>query len=133
MRRLGTCLLALLVSATSCAGERPTFDDSVAREVDPVEREETTTAIAAERPIVRLAVADGWSLDPADADPASLTNRVVADLLYEGLTSLDDLGLPQAAHAERWFTSDDRLTWTFVLSNALVDGAGEPFSARDAK
>jgi hypothetical protein len=133
MRRVVVSLFVFLVFAASCAGERPTFDDSAAREVDLVDVVETTTTVAADRPVVRLAVADGWSLDPADAGPASLANRVVADLLYEGLTSLDDLGLPQAAHAERWFTSEDRLTWTFLLSGTLVDGAGETFSARDAK
>ena len=80
-----------------------------------------------------MAVVGEWSGDPADVGPASLTNRALADFLFEGLSRLDALGRPEAALAERWFVSDDRLTWTFVLPDGLTDGLGEPLTARDVK
>lgn len=131
MRRACLAFLAFLLLTSACAGDRPTLDEGAAREVDAVD---TTTTAGADTPLaVRLAVADGWSLDPADAGAASITNRVVADLLYEGLTAIGADGRPEPALAERWFVSDDRTTWTFVLSDTLVDAAGEPITSRDVK
>ncbi|MEZ5244106.1 MAG: ABC transporter substrate-binding protein [Acidimicrobiales bacterium] len=135
MRRVCLAFLAVLLLTTACSGERPTLDDSAAREVEPLDSGTPApgSAAVAEAVTVRLAVPDGWSLDPADAGAASLTNRVVADLLYEGLTTTTDDGLPGPGLAERWFVSDDRLTWTFVLPASLTDGAGETITARHVK
>jgi len=135
MRRACFAFLAFLLLTTACAAERPTLADGAAREVEPVESDvaNETGEIADDRPVLQLAVTDGWSLDPADAGPASLTNRVIADLLYEGLTTVDASGEPLPALAERWFVSDDRLTWTFVLPETLTDGQGEAITARDVK
>jgi hypothetical protein len=135
MRRVLLAFLAFLLLTSACAGGPPALDDSAAREVDRIDTTDPASAetIAAEPVSLRLAVPADTSLDPADAGAASLTNRVVSDLLYEGLTSLDDDSRPQPALADRWFVSDDRLLWTFVLSAGLVDGAGEPITARDVK
>ncbi|MDW3218222.1 MAG: ABC transporter substrate-binding protein [Acidimicrobiales bacterium] len=120
MRRAWLSLLAILLFAAACAGERPSFEDGAAREVPS----DADGEVAAADPIrVRLAVPDGWSLDPAEASPASVTNRVLADLLYEGLPIL----------ADNWFVSDDRTVWTFVLPAGLVDGEGVVVTARDVK
>lgn len=121
MRRTWLSFFAIVLVAGACAGERPSFDDGAAREVpaDPAPGDGTDV-----EPIrVRLAVPDGWSMDPAAASPASVTNRVIADLLYEGLPIL----------ADNWFVSADRTVWTFVLPADLVDGDGTPISARDVK
>jgi hypothetical protein len=134
MRRVCLAFLAFLLLTTACAGARPTLEERAAREVEPIDSNEAAeTAEADEALTLRLAVPEGWSLDPADAGAASITNRVVADLLYEGLTSIDAEGRPQPALAERWFVSDDRLNWTFVLTDTLTDGNGETITARHVK
>ena len=137
MRRTAALSLAFLILSTACSGDRPTFEESAAREVDPVEADDGiaagTEAGVVETLTLRLAVQSDWTGDPAEAGPASLTTRVLSDLLFEGLIRLDSSGQPEAGLAERWFVSDDRLIWTFVLPAELVDGAGEPVAARDIK
>lgn len=134
MRRVVLAAVSVALVAASCAGDRPTFADSVAREVDGGAASTTTLANHdAERRVFRMAVVGEWGGDPADAGPASVTNRALADFLFDGLTELGPTGTPQPALAERWFVSEDRLTWTFVLPEGLVDGSGAPLTARDVK
>ena len=138
MRRLALILLVFSTFAAACGADRPTFEDSAAREVDPDAGDVASSVEAdggaeAEARPLRLAIPGGLSLDPAEAGPASLSARVVSGLLYEGLTRLNDEGGVEAGLAERWFISDDRLTWTFVLPQALTDGTGVPLTARDVK
>jgi len=129
-----------LLSA-SCGASRPVLDDGsgVAREVIPVvdETSDQTADVSGslgqqpERITVRLAVPIGWSDNPADAGPASISHRVIADLLYEGLTTLDSSGAPAPGLAVRWDTSVDRLVWTFVLPAGLTDGEGQRVTSAD--
>ena len=113
-------LLVLAVAASACAGERPSLDESsAAREVDPtvdLEAEPDTDPAmsspeeAPEPVTLRLGVGADWSGDPADAGPASLVSRVLADLLHEGLTAFGSDGQVTPGLAERWFVTEDRLT-----------------------
>lgn len=82
---------------------------------------------------LRLAIGTNWSGDPADAGPASVGARLIAGLLHEGLTAIAADGTPKPGLAERWFVSDDRLEWTFVLPEGLADGLGEALTAGDVK
>lgn len=133
MRRVWLSVLAFVAFATACGGgDRPSFDESAAREVDEAETSDSGDP-AGERVTLRIAVPTGWSMDPADAGPASVTNRIVADLLYEGLVSIDTSGEIQPGLADRWFVDEARTTWTFVLGAAVVDGGGEFITARDVK
>lgn len=134
MRRVCFALLACLLWATGCSGD-PTPDEGAAREVEPLEASPSgDDATADDGPLtLRLAVPAEWSLDPADAGAASITNRVLADLLYEGLSRLDADGQPVPALVERWFVSDDRLTWTFVLPETTAFNDGAALTARDVK
>jgi len=136
MRRVCLAFLVILLLTTACAGERPSLEDSAAREVDAIaaaSESSSTTAPVDGRPSLRLAVPEGWSLDPADAGPASLTNRVLAGLLYEGITAIGPDGGAEPGLADRWFVSDDRLTWTFVFPEGLADADDEPITARNVK
>jgi hypothetical protein len=128
MRRLGLVIVAVILSS-ACGADRPNLvDHGLERQVgDPSPAASDTVA----RPLLRLAV-DGWTGDPADAGPADLGRRVVADLLYEGLTYMDSGGVAQPALADRWSVSVDRLTWVFTMSPDAVDGAGNPITARTA-
>ncbi len=133
MRRLVLAVLSLALVAASCADDRPPFDDGASREVDGEPGTTTTSVVPDEPSVFRMGVPGEWSGDPADADPASVTNRALADLLFEGLTRLGPAGLPEPALAERWFVTEDRLTWTFVLPEDLVDGGGVAVTARNVK
>lgn len=130
-RAVGTLLVVFAFVVSACSGSRPTLEeaDGVAREVDGDAADVVTDA--GEPVTLRLAVGVEWSGDPADAGPASVVTRVLADLLHEGLTRLDDDRRPVPALAERWVVSDDRLTWTFILRDGLVDGDGAAVTARD--
>ncbi len=133
--------IALSLLATACAGARPTLEEEgAARQVDTLPEPGATDALGDESPEeleardpieLRLGVGTGWSGDPADADPASLITRVLADLLHEGLTALTRDGSIGPGLAERWFVTEDRLTWTFVFAEGLTDGEGEALTARD--
>jgi len=70
-------------------------------------------------------------MDPADAGPASISNRVMADLLFEGLTRLGSSGGIAPGLAVRWEASANRLEWTFVLPAGLKDGQGTSITAAD--
>ena len=132
-------VLALLT--TACAGSRPTLEeDGASRQVDEVDTLESATdgseeAIESQEPVasvvLRLGISTEWSGNPAEAGPASLITRVLADLLHEGITSINRDGSTGLGLAERWFVTEDRLTWTFVFPEGLVDGDGEPLVARD--
>ena len=128
MRRIGLVLMTGVL-ASACGVDRPNL-------VDPgLERQVADTSATASEPatgsVLRLAV-DGWTGDPADAGPADLGRRVVADLLYEGLTQLDSEGVAQPALAEAWTVSADRLTWVFTMPEGAVDSAGDIVTARTA-
>ena len=132
--RLVALWLALALAAGACAGDRPTLEEpGASREVE--EAATSTTLLAAEGAgsTIRLAVGEGWSADPRDAGPSAATDRVIAGLLYEGLTRIDRSGTVQPALAERWFISDDRTVWTFVLPDGLTDNHGLALTARDVK
>ena len=97
MRRVGLVLMTGLL-ASACGADRPNLvDPGLERQVAAPS---TTTSEPATGALLRLAV-DGWTGDPADAGPADLGRRVVADLLYEGLTQLDSDGVAQPAPREQ--------------------------------
>ncbi|MEM8708562.1 MAG: ABC transporter substrate-binding protein [Actinomycetota bacterium] len=133
--RLIAAVAAFGLLAGACAGERPTVEESGALREVTVEQETPTTARPAETEVrlIRLAVGAAWVGDPADAGPTSVANRVLAGLLHEGLTAVDANGEIVPALAERWFVSDDRLQWTFVLPEGLTDNIDVPLTARDVK
>ncbi len=134
--------LALAVVASACGAERPALESGsgLPRVVVPGASDGSVSdgpsvsgsvGQQSERVTVRLAVPVGWSFDPADAGPASISNRVMADLLFEGLTSRDGSGGVAPGLAQRMDTSPDRLEWTFVLPAGLKDGEGRSIKAAD--
>jgi len=77
----------------------------------------------------------GNAAEPADLDPhlaSTLTDQVIINSLFEGLTVLDEAtsrALPAAA--ESWESSADGLTWTFHLRPDLHWSNGDPLTAAD--
>jgi oligopeptide transport system substrate-binding protein len=77
----------------------------------------------------------GNGAEPADLDPhlaTILTDQVIINALFEGLTVLDEAtASPLPAAAAAWSASADRLTWTFQLRPNLVWSNGDPLTAAD--
>ena len=75
------------------------------------------------------------SLDPVDVSPSSPSTAIVADLLYDGLTSLrpGDDGEAQPAVASSWTTNDGGVTWRFTLRTDAVFADGRPVTAADVE
>ena len=84
--------------------------------------------------VLRLGVAGITSLDPAVQNPASPSQMIVADLLYDGLTRFDPtIGDVVGAVARGWTVSDGGLTWTFDLDPEARFSDGRPITATDVK
>lgn len=77
----------------------------------------------------------GNAAEPGDLDPhlaSILTDQIIINTLFEGLTVLDEQTTqPEPAAAESWTVSDDGLIWTFRLRPNLQWSNGEPLVAAD--
>jgi len=77
----------------------------------------------------------GNAAEPADLDPhlaTTLSDQVIINSLFEGLTVLDEASMrPLPAAAESWEGSPDGLTWTFRLRPDLRWSNGDPLTAAD--
>lgn len=72
------------------------------------------------------------SLDPARA--STVSERVLADQLYDGLTTWDPVsGEAQPAVAARWQSTNGNRTWTFHLRPDAKAANGETITASDVK
>ena len=130
MRAAAPAIALVLVAGACGTGRADLVDPGVPREVEQTTTT-TTTLTVPDQAVVRLAV-DEWTGDPADAGPADLGGRVIADLLFEGLTRIDSTGTVGPAIAGSWSVTADRLTWIFAITPDVVDSAGEPVTARAA-
>ncbi|NLF35143.1 MAG: ABC transporter substrate-binding protein [Clostridiales bacterium] len=59
------------------------------------------------------------------------TNLTLAALLWEGLFALDPAFRPQGLLCQRYETSEDGLTWTFVLRPGVTFSDGSPLTAEE--
>jgi len=77
----------------------------------------------------------GNAAEPADLDPhlsSTLTDQIIINSLFEGLTVLDEATMqPLPAAADSWEVSPDGLTWTFHLRHDLHWSNGDPLNAAD--
>ena len=77
----------------------------------------------------------GNAAEPGDLDPhlaAILTDQIIVNTLFEGLTLLDERSTrPLPAVAESWTTSPDGLVWTFRLRDGLQWSNGDGIVADD--
>lgn len=85
---------------------------------------------AQERPLRYLAGPAG-TLDPAYIGDASDVQLLLQ--LYAGLTRLDETGEAYPSLAAGWSVSDDGLTYTFELRDALAFSDGTPLTASDVR
>ncbi|PID96872.1 MAG: peptide ABC transporter substrate-binding protein [Actinomycetales bacterium] len=81
--------------------------------------------------IVLGLVAEPASLDFTQDDGAAIP-QLLLNNVYEGLVKLDQDGDIVPALATTWSVSDDRLTYTFELTDQATFSNGESFTAADA-
>ena len=77
-------------------------------------------------------VAEPASLDFTSTDGAAIP-QLLLDNVYETLVKVDSKGEFQPALATSWKISDDRLTYTFTLTDKAKFTNGKAFTAEDAK
>lgn len=102
--RVGVAVAAALVAGacTGGGGDDPTVGERAAP---------TTTEAPREGGTLRVGIEAPRSLDPAAA--RSTSDAIAADLLYDGLTAVDDDGNVVAALADRWQAAPDQAKWDF--------------------
>ena len=82
--------------------------------------------------VLRLAIERPKHLDPALARTVPVSESVVADLLFDGLTAPgDDPGEAKPALAESWRVADDRRSWQFFLHPGARFADGDEITAAD--
>lgn len=118
----GLCLplAALLLMLTACQGEAEPSPTP-----EPAPTVTVTPALAA---VFTLPKTEG-SMDPIlSRDKINLS---LAGLIWEGLFALDRSFAPQNVLCERYTTSEDGLTWTFVLKTGITFSDGSAVTAED--
>jgi peptide/nickel transport system substrate-binding protein len=95
----------------------------------PEETQTTPSPTAApERTAFALPYYSGATLNPITG--GGRTNLVLAGLVYQGLFALDNAFEPQQALCASQAVSEDGLTWTFTLTDAVFSD-GTPLTADD--
>lgn len=95
-----------------------------------VDTSETTEPGGSENRIVTV----GQTIGVSQLDPniSTLTaERVMWNLLWDGLTRQTEEGVVEPELATEWTTSDDALVWTFTLRDDVTFHDGRPFVADD--
>jgi oligopeptide transport system substrate-binding protein len=91
----------------------------------------STTDTTVQGGTMRLGIGGDLVVDPVDASLASPRDLMVIDLLFDGLTRLDDQGVPQPAIASRWVGNPARTAFRFRVDPAATFASGRPVTAQD--
>ena len=83
--------------------------------------------------VLRIGVPKPPSLDPGALSAGSHTDLLVADLLYDGLTTLGPDGKAQPAVAASWKGSADHKTWRFRIADGRTFGGKRAITSSDVK
>ena len=89
-----------------------------------------TTASAADKTLRAVVHADLKVLDPTWT--ATYITTRFSYVIYDTLFSYDSKFQPKPQMVDTWTTSDDKLTWTFVLRPGLAFHDGAPVTSADA-
>ncbi len=82
--------------------------------------------------VLRVAIERPKHLDPALARTVPVSESVVADLLFDGLTAPgDEPGEAEPGLAESWRVADDRRSWQFFLHPGARFANGDDVTAAD--
>ncbi len=117
----GRSARALLIGLALAASSACTGDGGSAK---------PTTSTLSERDAgtMRLGIGGDLIVDPVEASLASPSDLMVLDLLHDGLTRLDDEGIPQPAIATRWEANAARTAFRFHLDPEATFSSGRPIT-----
>ena len=115
--------LALLVALASC-----TSDDGADAATTTTS---TTSTAGADAQTMRLGIGGDLVVDPVEASLASPQDMMVIDLLHDGLTRMDDAGVPQPALAVSWRANVDNTAFRFELDREGTFASGRPVTSED--
>ena len=83
---------------------------------------------------LRVGIERPKTLDPAQISPGSQSELLVADLLFDGLTHMDDKAVTATpAIASSWTPSADQKSWQFTLRGDARFSNGRTITATDVK
>jgi peptide/nickel transport system substrate-binding protein len=94
----------------------------------------STAEVGREGGVVRLGLAGPIVVDPPYASPASPSDQMVLDLLYDGLTEVRTSEVPPTATgrlAESWTVDAAQRVWRFTLAQATTFSSGRPIVGAD--
>jgi peptide/nickel transport system substrate-binding protein/oligopeptide transport system substrate-binding protein len=124
VRRLAVALVAIAFLAGCTDSKKPELSPSSSADTGKP-KAGGTLRIGIERPT---------TLDPAQVSPGSQSELLVADLLFDGLTRLDDNAVSAApAIASGWTPSADLRSWRFDLRTDAHFSNGRAITANDVK
>jgi ABC-type oligopeptide transport system substrate-binding subunit len=125
---LAVCCL-LVAGCSSPGGQDEADSDVNAKRVTAVDKD-----VPHAGGTLSLALTGVDTLDPARANEASTGQRVVLDMLYDGLVHWDSAAAALTpALAKAWNVSADGLTWTFDLTSNAQFSNGRPITSVDVK
>ena len=124
LRRLSALFVALALVVTGCSGDDDGGggDGKGAATTDPVRGG-----------VLRVGVQRPRTLDPAEALPSSQAELLVADLMFDGLTSIDPETGRAAPLLAAKVATKDRKTWQFRLRKDRRFANGRVITAKDAE
>lgn len=125
-RRSVAVLFVLGLVATACAGDDG--GSGSATTAGP-----TTTS---NQPVRGGTLVVAISADPGGLNPAITTSgatHTAAELMFNGLVSLDENLTPQPELAERWSVENGGATYRFTLRSGVTWHDGQPFTSADVK
>jgi ABC-type transport system substrate-binding protein len=96
------------------------------------------SSVGTGKPVVggtlRVGIERPKTFDPAQVSPGSQSELLVADLLFDGLTRLDDKAVSASpAIATSWTPAPDQKSWQFTLRGDARFSNGRTITATDAK
>ncbi|MFL6206155.1 MAG: ABC transporter substrate-binding protein [Acidimicrobiales bacterium] len=119
-RRAAAAVAAFALLATACIGGG---DDGDGADDGPEVTAPTDT--------LRLGIGGDLVVDPAEASLASASDLMVLDLLHDGLTRLDDAGVPHPALAATWTSNPTATAFQFALSPQATFSSGRKITPQD--
>lgn len=128
LRRPMVALLLFALGVSACGG--------TPAEVAPTPTGAAESPAPAPTPVRGGTLVVAISSDPGHLNPAITTSgatHTAAELMYDGLVTLDEQLRPQPGLAERWDITDDGATYTFHLRQGVEWHDGTPFTSADVK
>ena len=133
-------LLVVLATVAACTGGDVGTDRSADATTTTTTSPATTGATApGEEPtdepsggvdVLHVGLVGITTLDPLGASPASVSDVVLADLLHDTLTTVDDDGVAQPGLAT-FFSDESRTLWRFELGDDAMFADDTPITADD--